>query len=1180
MSQVDGSVVISTKIDDAQVKRGFREMQDAAGKWASATNKELQSVTKQGSLLTKALAAGATAFAGFKITGFATDAALAAARFETMGIVIEQVGKNIGKSAAELAVFEKQIRELGISAVDARNAVTQISAAGIDPAFSKQLAEAAQNLATVSGLGEGEALGRLIHGIQTANTVTLRSLGLTVDFDMAQQNLAKAIGKTASELTGAEKAQARTNAALKAAEAYAGTSAAALETATGRISDLRNQLSNLSVNLGQVVEPTLADGVNVVFNAFKGLNDELERMADNGDLAKRQKQVSEAFKLVTGNVHLLITALTAYTAAQRISFTGTQAQIASIRELAQASLQRAQAAHQEAIATQQAAQQRVAALQMERAALAAQTKQIGMTGVAGKQLEAAQRRLIVAQRELAAANLQVTITTTAVDSAAKRATATATLWAAAKLRLAAAGRALQASMMSLMATLTSGPMLFMAAATAVMYLATRQSEASQITQSYAADVAALGESADSAREYFERLEKQIASMNEGLARVQLTKVTGEIEALRGELEKHVGYDLIDIDTGEVRRRIVKPWSEAVEAFLDGSKSAEQAINELGKVHEGLDKKQQKTVERLMEQIRTHDLLLPQQAALTKRLEGQSDAVDKLAASQKAWAEAATRANERTSALVEAFKDLAGAQKEITGKDAAKFLQDYITQQERAGKSADELRKAEVEKNIAFIEGEAAAYRSAAAVVQSRIANEGRIGASPEFIAALQAEYEQLLKNAEAAEILAATTREALGRHVSTTRGTGRSARSASDAIKEIRQQIDELNKTDSATFSAQLQRGLDGIAQKAKEAGVSLREIERLQGEFTLAFATEAIREFDRELMQLEGRGRELQLEDIARKVNDYGAALKASGMEADDAAVKMARYQELLERQVNTDNLQEQLNFLRDVARLSGDYGEAIAIQNKLIERQAETLRQAANPELAEHIALWERLSKLEVAQDWNSGIERSARKFVAEWGNAANVAEKQFDAVMGTVQDIGSGLIDTIFDGAEFRLDKFFKSLMKQLMQIAMNQMFAQILSSFFPAKTAHTGGIIGVPDANPVRRVSPLAFLGAPRYHTGGIVGLASNEVPAILQRGEGVFTQAQMRALGAGLQRNNRPINNIHIHTPPGAGVEKQEHQNAMGGFDTEIFIEMIDNAIAGGISSGRSQTAKAISMRGL
>lgn len=136
MSQVDGSVVISTKIDDAQVKRGFREMQDAAGKWASATNKELQSVTKQGSLLTKALAAGAAAFAGFKITGagfkiagFATDAALAAARFETMGIVIEQVGKNIGKSAAELAVFEKQIRELGISAVDARNAVTQISAA-------------------------------------------------------------------------------------------------------------------------------------------------------------------------------------------------------------------------------------------------------------------------------------------------------------------------------------------------------------------------------------------------------------------------------------------------------------------------------------------------------------------------------------------------------------------------------------------------------------------------------------------------------------------------------------------------------------------------------------------------------------------------------------------------------------------------------------------------------------------------------------------------------------------------------------------------------------------------------------------------------------------------------------------------------------------------------------------
>jgi hypothetical protein len=45
-----------------------------------------------------------------------------------------------------------------------------------------------------------------------------------------------------------------------------------------------------------------------------------------------------------------------------------------------------------------------------------------------------------------------------------------------------------------------------------------------------------------------------------------------------------------------------------------------------------------------------------------------------------------------------------------------------------------------------------------------------------------------------------------------------------------------------------------------------------------------------------------------------------------------------------------------------------------------------------------------------------------------------------------------------------------------------------------------------------VDPSVFHRAPRYHSGGIAG---DEVPAVLQAGEGVFTPAQMAALGAGV-----------------------------------------------------------------
>jgi hypothetical protein len=65
----------------------------------------------------------------------------------------------------------------------------------------------------------------------------------------------------------------------------------------------------------------------------------------------------------------------------------------------------------------------------------------------------------------------------------------------------------------------------------------------------------------------------------------------------------------------------------------------------------------------------------------------------------------------------------------------------------------------------------------------------------------------------------------------------------------------------------------------------------------------------------------------------------------------------------------------------------------------------------------------------------------------------------------------------------------------------------SNFFGAIEEHTGGIVGR-DALRLRYVSPFDFIGAPRLHQ----RLAPDEYPAILQRGEGIFTPGQMKALG--------------------------------------------------------------------
>lgn len=70
-------------------------------------------------------------------------------------------------------------------------------------------------------------------------------------------------------------------------------------------------------------------------------------------------------------------------------------------------------------------------------------------------------------------------------------------------------------------------------------------------------------------------------------------------------------------------------------------------------------------------------------------------------------------------------------------------------------------------------------------------------------------------------------------------------------------------------------------------------------------------------------------------------------------------------------------------------------------------------------------------------------------------------------------------------------------------------------------HSGGIVGSEGGAP-RLVHSAYFDRAPRMHSGGLAG---DEVPAILQRGEGVFTRQQMKALGGGrggvtvIQHNN-------------------------------------------------------------
>jgi hypothetical protein len=116
-------------------------------------------------------------------------------------------------------------------------------------------------------------------------------------------------------------------------------------------------------------------------------------------------------------------------------------------------------------------------------------------------------------------------------------------------------------------------------------------------------------------------------------------------------------------------------------------------------------------------------------------------------------------------------------------------------------------------------------------------------------------------------------------------------------------------------------------------------------------------------------------------------------------------------------------------------------------------------------------------------------------------------------------------------------------------------------------HGGGIAGGRSTF-TRGMPALAFAGAPRLHTGGFIG--PGEVPAILQRGEGVFTREQMAnmAPAGGGDLNIQIVNNTGVDADAkastGAGADGQKQ-----------LLITLEKKLAGSVRAG-GPLGKAIS----
>lgn len=317
---------IKIKADGSGFSGEVKVARDALDKLGQSTRTAAADTGKLNAaqqMLTGVVKQAAAAFSIYKVAEYGMEIARLAARHETLGVAMNAVGKNAGYGAAEMQNYAAGVQKMGITMMESRESVMRMAQASIDLSKSQQLARIAQDAAVIGNVNSSEALATLIHGIQSAQTDVLRTIGINVNFEESYKKLALQLRKTTDDLSESEQMTARTNAVMESGTGIAGTYEAAMGTAGKQMSSLARYSEDAKVKIGAVFSDTLLLAVAAYTGHLKEVNAGMDELADNKkldqwseDVAANLAFVADSIKYSFGSVATVLD--TAYTGLDQI----------------------------------------------------------------------------------------------------------------------------------------------------------------------------------------------------------------------------------------------------------------------------------------------------------------------------------------------------------------------------------------------------------------------------------------------------------------------------------------------------------------------------------------------------------------------------------------------------------------------------------------------------------------------------------------------------------------------------------------------------------------------------------------------------------------------------------------------------------------------------------------------